>query len=377
MNILFLIYHGFSEISGISKKMQYQINGLRQCGYNVDVCQYTILDNGHRVRMVNDNIIQDYGVGRLAAMRKRVDYSGIKRYIREHEYDIVYVRSFHNANPFTIDLFKCIKDTGVKIAMEIPTYPYDQEYHGFSLRNKIGLKIDKLFRNKLAKITDAIVTFSDDKEIFGQRTICISNGIDFDAITIQNKGKESDDVINLVGVAEVHYWHGFDRLIAGLGEYYKSEHSKEVYFHIVGGIAPSEMEGSKYAMGFKKIISQYNIEGKVFFHGPLYGEELDNILNIADFAVGSLARHRSGIYSMKSLKNREYAARGIPFIYSERDTDFDNTDFIIKAPSDETPIDINKILLFLNNYKGSPLIIRFSIKYLTWEEQMRKVIKEL
>ncbi|WP_024994864.1 glycosyltransferase family 4 protein [Phocaeicola paurosaccharolyticus] len=377
MNILFFLYHGFSDISGISKKVQYQINGLCQSGHNVDVCQYTVLENGHRVRMVNDEIIQDYGKGSLAAVRKRIDYSGIKRYIREHEYDIVYVRSFHNANPFTIDLFRTIKSTSAKIALEIPTYPYDKEYQGFSLRNKIGLKIDKLFRNKLAKITDAIVTFSDDKEIFGQRTICISNGIDFDAITIQNKGKESDDVINLVGVAEVHYWHGFDRLIAGLGEYYKSEHSKEVYFHIVGGIAPSEMEGSKYAMGFKKIISQYNIEGKVFFHGPLYGEELDNILNIADFAVGSLARHRSGIYSMKSLKNREYAARGIPFIYSERDTDFDNTDFIIKAPSDETPIDINKILLFLNNYKGSPLIIRFSIKYLTWEEQMRKVIKEL
>lgn len=38
-------------------------------------------------------------------------------------------------------------------------------------------------------------------------------------------------------------------------------------------------------------------------------EELDELFNEADFAIGSLARHRSGIDKIKTLKNREYAAR--------------------------------------------------------------------
>lgn len=377
MNILFFIYHGFSEISGISKKMQYQINGLRQCGYNVDVCQYTILDNGHRVRMVNDNIIQDYGTGFLAAIKKRIDYSGIKKFIAKQRYDLVYVRSFHNANPFTIDLFRCINRSGAKLAYEIPTYPYDNEYQGYSLRNRSGLQIDKLFRNKLASIADAVVTFTDDKEIFGKRTICISNGIDFNAIPVQNREKHNDNIINLVGVAEVHYWHGYDRLIAGLGEYYKKEYSKNVLFHIIGGVAPIEMSGQGVARGFNELISEYNIKDKVLFHGPLYGEQLDNILKIADLAVGSLGRHRVGIYNMKSLKNREYAARGIPFIYSETDTDFEGEDYIIKARADDSPIDIDIIVNFLDSYKCDPMSIRDSIKFLSWEEQMKIVIERI
>ena len=28
MKILFLVYHGFSEVSGISKKIRYQVKGL-------------------------------------------------------------------------------------------------------------------------------------------------------------------------------------------------------------------------------------------------------------------------------------------------------------------------------------------------------------
>ncbi len=34
--------------------------------------------------------------------------------------------------------------------------------------------------------------------------------------------------------------------------------------------------------------------------------------------IASLGRHRNGITRIKTLKNREYAARGIPFVYSER-----------------------------------------------------------
>lgn len=158
---------------------------------------------------------------------------------------------------------------------------------------------------------NAIVTFSDYHCIFGQRTIQISNGVDFDSIPLKKTVSKNTSVIHLLGVAEVHYWHGYDRLIEGLGKYYQNPANTTVFFHIAGGIWKSEMHDSQHAPGFYELINKYHIEKYVIFHGQKMNEELDELFNEADFAIGSLARHRSGIDKIKTLKNREYAARGI------------------------------------------------------------------
>lgn len=46
--------------------------------------------------------------------------------------------------------------------MEIPTYPYDQEYVTRSM--KFFLAIDRCFRHQLAKALDGIITFSNAKK---------------------------------------------------------------------------------------------------------------------------------------------------------------------------------------------------------------------
>ena len=104
---------------------------------------------------------------------------------------------------------------------------------------------------------------------------------------------------------------------------------------------------------------------------------MNNAFNEADFAIGSLARHRSGIDKIKTLKNREYAARGIPFVYSETDGDFDKMPYILKVPADESPIDIHRLIRFYMELDLSPRKIRDSIKNLSWKEQMMKVINNL
>ncbi len=377
MKILFLIFHGFSEHSGISKKVHYQIKGLQENGHEVHVCTYSLDEQGHRIRYIDNQILEDFGNGKFASLKKRIRYQSIVQYaIREH-IDFVYARSFHNANPFTIRLFKSLKKAGIKSAIEIPTYPYDQEYVGFSKKERLELKIDQLFRHQLAKQTDKIVTFTKDPIIFGQKTIRISNGVDFDSIPLKQPSNHPPKELHLIGVAEVHYWHGFDRLIHGMGEYYSHPHEVNVYFHIIGGIGPSEMYNSHHALGFHELIEKYHLEPYVLFHGQQFGEELDKYFNLCDFAIGSLARHRSGITTIKTLKNREYAARGIPFIFSENDEDFNNKPYIIKAPADESPINIQDIIEFQRDMDILPLDIRNSIQNLSWKEQMKKVIQEL
>ena len=112
-------------------------------------------------------------------------------------------------------------------------------------------------------------------------------------------------------------------------------------------------------------------------HGSLYGSQLNEVFGQCVFAVGSLGRHRSGITSIKTLKNREYAVRGIPFIYSENDADFDKMPYVLKVPADESPIDINRILDYLDTQEISPQQIRNSILHLSWRNQMGKVIDNI
>ena len=370
MRILFLVYHGFSEYSGISKKIHYQVKGLCENGHDVRLCYYGFTENGHRCRYIDEEVLKDYGTGRIAALRQRMDYRCIYDYCIQECIEFVYARSFMNANPWLVHLFKKLRKSGIKAVTEIPTYPYDHELDTFSFGVRLGLKIDQLFRKQLCQEMSAIVTFSDATEIFGQRTINISNGVDFDSIPLHNYQPSAishqPSAIHLIGVAEVHLWHGFDRIMTGIGEY---KGNRDVVFHVVGGVDPNRMKWS-----FVPIIEKYGLQDRIIFHGQLFGDELTKVFNLCQFAIGSLGRHRCGITVIKTLKNREYATRGIPFIYSEQDSDFDYQPYVLKAPADESPIDIQQIIDFVDHFQMKPEEIRKTVEHLTWKIQMQRVI---
>lgn len=378
--MLFLVYHGFSDESGISKKIRYQVRGMEQNGWEVHLCYYDFAPNGRKCRFVDGKVIEDYGRGMMAAVRSRLRLGCIYDYCVDHDIELVYVRSFMNANPVVMRLFRRLKAKGIQCVMEIPTYPYDQEFRGYPLKYKLPLYVDQLFRRSVAAEMQAIVTFSDQQEIFGCPTIQISNGIDLDSIPLhQYKPIAADDAstIHLVAVAEIHYWHGFDRLVAGMGEYYRRySNGRKIYLHVVGWEDDRGTSSNGY-LTIAQTANLYGITDYVVNHGRLFGADLDAVFNQCVFAIGSLGRHRSGITDIKTLKNREYAARGIPFIYSENDSDFDSQPYIIKAPADESPIDVQTIIDFIDNNRIKAEDVRKTVNHLTWKEQMGRVIKSL
>lgn len=371
MRILFLVYHGFSEHSGISKKIHYQVKGLRENGHDVRLCYYDFAANGHRCRYIDGDVLVDYGTGLMAGLKQRVEYDRLYEYCALNGIDFVYARCFQNANPWLIRFFKRLKKIGIHAVTEIPTYPYDEEFSSHSDWNmRLGLWVDKLFRNSLYPQMDAVVTFSDAKLIFGQRTINISNGVDFDSIPLHTPVATDPSSLHLIGVAEVHQWHGFDRLMSGIGRYYQQGGRCNVYFHVVGGVHPYHMKNC-----FQPIIDQYGIADRIVFHGTMFGQPLDDIFNQCQFAIGSLGRHRSGITVIKTLKNREYATRGLPFIYSELDSDFDHQPYVLKAPADESPVDIQQIIDFMASFTMKPSEVRQSVEHLSWKIQMQRVVE--
>ena len=366
MKALFLTFHGFHATNGISKKIHYQVRALEANGVETHLC-YLSEKQGIKYRLVDQEILADYGGGIKGKLYKRFEFHSVLHYIIKNQINLVYIRSDHNANPFTIRLARKIKKAGIHMVMEIPTYPYDQEYVSFN--RKIQLLVDQCFRKRLAKYVDRIITFSNYKTIFGTPTLQISNGIDFDDIPMKQHVNDTSQEIHLIGVAEIHFWHGFDRLLKGLVNYYNTSPQYKVYFHIIGDFFTQREREECMS-----IVKENHLAPYVILHGRQTGKDLDLLFEQCDFGIGSLGRHRSGITHIKTLKNREYAARGIPFVYSEIDDDFENMPYIMKIPADESIVNITTILSFYNQLHATPQTIRNSIQSLSWNNQMKKVI---
>lgn len=369
MKALFLHFYDIAPHSGISKKIYYQIKALRECGLDIDLCYIKIDEEGCQKRICGDVVIDDFGNKFWTKIIKWFCFSNLASFILSSDIKFVYIRSFYNTTPALLKMLKKLKKAGIKVVMEIPTYPYDIEVKNSSNDLKVLFFINKLFRNKLKNCLSKIVTFSNYKEIHGIKTINISNGIDFSSIKIKSDNSFFHNNINLIAVADIHYWHGYDRLIRGLYEYYENSNPVMVKFKIIGDGVPSEIEK------LKKLSKDLSLEKYICFHGNSFGDELDAFFEMSDFGIASLGRHRSGIKNIKTIKNREYAARGIPFIYSEDDDDFDNMPYVIKAPADESPIDIKQIVEFYKSINIPPSEIRGSIiNTLSWKVQMQKVV---
>ena len=66
--------------------------------------------------------------------------------------------------------------------------------------------------------------------------------------------------------------------------------------------------------------------------------------------------------------------RGLPFFYSEDNTDFDDKPYVIKVPANDSNIIIDDIVNFYKSHSWNSQEIRASVKELTWDFQIKKVV---
>ena len=96
MKTLFLVFYGFQEYNGISKKIRYQADALRLCGADVRTCHYEIGNDGSRKWMIDEDVFADLGKGIPAKIKKRLSFAPILQYVRREGIQCVYIRSYHN-----------------------------------------------------------------------------------------------------------------------------------------------------------------------------------------------------------------------------------------------------------------------------------------
>lgn len=338
--MLFYTYWNFddAETSGICKKILSQRKVFEEHGYQVD---FTFLSH-------QDFYIETEGKIRLLQKRSKVwtkpiGEKQLGKLARERQYDFVYMR-YNCAEWGFIHLLGALKSMGSKIVLEIPTYPYDGTYDKKNVRDQIYLSIDKWYRRRLHSYIDRIVTYGDWEKIFHIPTIKTINGIEVNQVTVKSSFSDSGD-IHLICVAMYAKWHGLERILKGLCNYYHddNEGKRKVFLHVVG-------DGPAIA-DYKEIIQKENIGSYVLFHGLQTGEALDKIYKQCDIGVEVLGGHRAGLNHSSSMKSREYLTRGLPFL-SELPVDIIPKDwkYLLHIPYDESDIDIWQIVEFYEKY---------------------------
>lgn len=109
-------------------------------------------------------------------------------------------------------------------------------------------------------------------------------------------------------------------------------------------------------------------------------DQLIDVYKNAHLGIGTLALHRIGLIKNYSLKHREYAAFGLPFIMSIGDSHFEDTPFVMTFESNEDPLPVNEIVQFYENLREQkphyPQEFRRSIENkLKWNVQMKDVFR--
>ncbi|WDW10072.1 glycosyltransferase [Priestia aryabhattai] len=360
MKILYLaaVDYTKSRDIGVINKINGQVKALINLGFVVDKCFYS-----ENAVYLNGEKLFEYH----SKYKRRVKlYRDIYR--NANSYDCIYIR-YDTSDPFFLYYLKKLKFQMKKVILEIPTYPYDGERVNSNVTNKVSNWIDIVYRKKLHKYVDYIVTFMKHNEIWGIPVISIKNAIDLDAIEYTGYHKKQKD-IRLVAVANISKWHGYDRIIDGLHQYYLEKPNRNVLFDLVG-------EGGELN-NLKKLVKNRKMEHIVKFHGSSSGLSLTKIFSSAQIAIGSLGMSRIGIENGSTLKAKEYTARGIPFLLGYNDTSFNKEEFIFYVSNDDTKIDIKEIVKFYDGLKIEGRVIRdVAQKEFGWEEQMKKVFYEV
>lgn len=337
MKMLYLSTWDFvnEQSDGVCKKIKSQIKVFEKNGLQVD---FIFIRN-------NEVLFREDGRERILAhvgnIKKTPAYMRMYRHLKDKQYDWVYNR-YGLMDTFYYRVLKKLYNNGARILIELPSYPYVGEKPK-GIAYQFMYWWDTLYLKKLNKITDRILTYSRNEVIWKIPTIQIMNGIDLSKIPPAVKTEKKDDTIHLLAVAFMQPYHGYERLLYGLKQYYDEGGSRKVVCHFVG-------EGPEKE-AYERIVSEKNLEDYVIFYGKKGGRELDAIYNRCDLGMCSFGYYKINASLSSQLKVREYLAKGIPIICGV-DTDiFQVIDkaYYLQFANDDSYLEIGRIISFYDD----------------------------
>lgn len=379
MKIIYFYSFSGNADSGVNKKMLDQVHSLNEAG--VPSTLYTVIE-GHTpvpadpcittVRYTDPHPSKIYLL-KIISRERIVNILLSKLIATLSNDDIIYMRIPY---PSVFSWLTLRKSRKCKIVIEYQTIePVEYRIKGMLWY----LVVDLLFGSVLRKKTDAVVGVTEEITRYqikrggdpGKPHITVGNGFNVHSVPQHLPPQYNATEIHLICVAEFSVWHGLDRLIWGVKKY---QGSVKIIIHIVGN--------GKDIPRLKKMVHDLELVDNVTFHGFQKGTDLDDLYNISHIAVGSLGIHRLGLKEASTLKAREFCARGIPYIIACADMDFpDDFSYIHRVPPDDTPLEIENIIEFVQTVCSDPnhpqKMRTYALKCLDWSVKMRTLKKFL
>lgn len=359
MNLLYIspMIIDFENLDGVARKLLYQKDAFSYCAGTDKVYLASYFGDGiFRVIGEKTDIKIPFKKKSSRQLELMEIYPKLPQICSKLGIKAVYFRIF--ALSWVSDkLFSDLRKQGIKIAVEIPTYPFWKE-KWMDVLDKFktgkvltGVKrtltniVYFIYAHRLKKYVTTIVTFSDIKKLWGVPVTGIANGYDFKELEEEKTLKAKEEDLHLLMVASVRSNHGADRVIKGLSTYMKKAPKKNVVFHIVGdGDAIPELKELVKTLG--------NVEKQVVFHGFMAGQALEDIYQVGDIGVSAIGFHRLGVYYASPLKSKEYFAKGLPVVGTTVEHDVlksKSSEYYLAFPEDDTDIDIERVCSF---YEG-------------------------
>ena len=359
MNLLYIspMIIDFENLDGVARKLLYQKDAFSYCAGTDKVYLASYFGDGiFRVIGEKTDIKIPFKKKSSRQLELMEIYPKLPQICSKLGIKAVYFRIF--ALSWVSDkLFSDLRKQGIKIAVEIPTYPFWKE-KWMDVLDKFktgkvltGVKrtltniVYFIYAHRLKKYVTTIVTFSDIKKLWGVPVTGIANGYDFKELEEEKTLKAKEEDLHLLMVASVRSNHGADRVIKGLSTYMKKAPKRNVVFHIVGdGDAIPELKELVKTLG--------NVEKQVVFHGFMAGQALEDIYQVGDIGVSAIGFHRLGVYYASPLKSKEYFAKGHPVVGTTVEHDVlksKSSEYYLAFPEDDTDIDIERVCSF---YEG-------------------------
>lgn len=325
-----LIYVSFVDFSdsrflGVIKKINNQLVVFSDAGF--DPVLVTRFGSGVAVSKNGERSIIESDLGSFsrkvlcAAAAAEAQNGAVCSYVR-----------FQFFCPSMLRMLRSMKKSGLYNVIEIPTYPYDNELRMQGLRGVPKYICDKAFRKSCTKYVDRYTTYCNDSEIYGVPAIALQNGVDTSALEV-SKSDIGAKTLELITMSSMLPWHGVDRMINGLSEYYLNGGKRDVRLHILG-------DGALRA-DYEALCARLGLSSRVTFYGTLTGEQLDGVFDKAAVGICTLGAHLKNNFVGSPLKTVEYIARGLP-VASELTLEFlpGDTGYLFNVPRDDSPLDI-------------------------------------
>lgn len=347
MKIAYVAYASVSDFTGVWEKVQGQSQALNALGNQV---QLFLIDHGKasvgcddpHIAVIQPEVSSCGTLSRVVSEVRAVRLLGPQ--LREFVPDIIFLRY-----PLYRPGLGRVLGSVAPFVIEINGNPLGELF-------KSGKRLESIVERHLGRyllarasgfvgVTEESILYAAGVRRRGQVPVTIiGNGVDCRKTPFLSHRYASGIHVAYVGSRSTY--SGIDRLIRAMRQSEWATEDVGVHLHVVGRYWDEEP-------GLEDLIRRGNATN----HGYVTGRELDEILARTDLCLGPLAVHRKGLREGTPLKVRRYLAHGIPVVIGYRDTDIvGDYGFVLRVPSDDSPIDLTALIEFAKRIREHPEI---------------------